>query len=138
MLNKSFVSLIVILLSSSVLLLSGCITSQTVKVSSHQQVSPNTQVSLYFSRNDRARIKGYYLYNYRNVHHKHGHKVRHVRKFKHHHALPRNLRYTRLPYDLERRLRPLPRNYIHIRIGDDIAIMNTRTRIIYDSIWFLE
>ncbi|WP_321325151.1 hypothetical protein [Thiomicrorhabdus sp.] len=134
MLKKS----IVVLLSSSVLLASGCVTSQSVRVSSHQQVSPNTHVSLYFSSNDRARIKGYYLYNYRDMYRKPGHRPRHVRSFKHHHALPRNVHYTRLPYELERRLSPLPRDYIRIRIGDDIAIMNVRTRIIYDSVWFLE
>ncbi|WP_040726837.1 hypothetical protein [Thiomicrorhabdus sp. Kp2] len=131
--------LTVILLSSSVLLASGCATSQSVKVSSHHQVSPSTHVSLYFSSSDRARIKGYYLYNYRDMRRMPPrHKKRHTRNFERHHALPRHLSYTRLPYELERHLPPLPRDYIRIRIGEDIAIMNTRTRVIYDVMWFLE
>jgi len=69
-----------------------------------------------------------------------GHIKRKGRKFQRHHALPRSLAYTSLPYALERRLPTLPRGYIRIRIriGDDIAIMNTRTRIIYDVMWFLD
>ncbi|MDX1353543.1 MAG: hypothetical protein R3254_11075 [Thiomicrorhabdus sp.] len=131
--------IMVILLSSSVLFSSGCTTSQSVKVSSHHKVSPTTKVSVYFSANDRARIKGYYLYHYRDMRHPPGiYKKHHSRNFKPHHALPKHIHYSRLPYNLERHLPALPRDYIRIRIGEDIAIMHTRTRVIYDVMWFLE
>jgi len=40
------------------------------------------------------------------------------------------LRY--LPYALDQRLSPMPPEYVRIIIGTDIAIMNTRTRVVVD------
>ena len=129
----------ILLLTASVIVSTGCVTRQAVQVSSHHHVSPTTKVSLYFSASDRARIKSYYTYHYRDMRRiPPGHRKRPARKFHRHHALPRHLSYTRLPHDLERHLPPLPRDYIRVRIGEEIAIMNTRTRVIYDVMWFLE
>ncbi|BCN92388.1 hypothetical protein THMIRHAM_01730 [Thiomicrorhabdus immobilis] len=134
-------TLSIILLGTAVLASTGCVTRQSVQVSSHHNVGPNTKVSLYFSTADRMRIKQYYTYNYRKPH-PHGmppgQQKRQYRHFHRHQALPHNISYSRLPYELERHLPPLPRDYVRIRIGEDIAIMNTRTRIIYDVMWFLE
>jgi len=127
------------LISGSILLTSGCMTSQSVRASSHTQISPNTQVNVAFSSNDRSYINRYYVQQYRNIKRiPPGHQKHLKRKFKRHHEVPRHVHYTRLPYDLERRLSPLPRDYIRIRIGDEIGIMNVRTRIIYDAMWFTD
>ena len=37
-----------------------------------------------------------------------------------------------LPYALDQRLSRLPSEYVRVIIGTDIAIMNTRTRVVVD------
>jgi len=37
-----------------------------------------------------------------------------------------------LPYDLDQRLSRLPPDYVRVVIGTDVAIMNTRTRVVVD------
>lgn len=37
-----------------------------------------------------------------------------------------------LPYDLDQRLSRLPPEYVRVVIGTDVAIMNTRTRVVVD------
>lgn len=48
--------------------------------------------------------------------------------------LPPGLRGRYLPYDLERELDYLPRNYVRIRVGEDIVLMDISTKIILDVI----
>lgn len=126
---------IVLFVSISTLLLSGCFAVQSVKVKTH---SPSVSTSLYFSDHDRSRIRGYYLYN--KPHKKHlppGHRKAYKKRFQLHRPLPPGLSYHRLPMDLERRLPPLPSGYVRVIVGSDIVIMNANTRIIYDAIWEL-
>ncbi len=112
--------------------------SSSVQVKTHHQISPNTSVSFYFSDSDRRVIRDYYLnyYGFKKI--PPGHYKRRGRPFHRHKPLPSNIYYRPLPRDLEYRLPPLPRDYIRVRIGDDIAIMNTRTRVIYDVMWFFD
>jgi hypothetical protein len=46
--------------------------------------------------------------------------------------LPRGLRGTPLPSDLERRLSPLPDVYVRVVIGGDIVLMHRDTRVVMD------
>ncbi|QCU89260.1 hypothetical protein [Thiomicrorhabdus sediminis] len=131
---KAFFS--VLLLASASMLLSGCPTYQSVHAESYQGPQSYHPV---FSRSDRAKIRGYYLYNYPHMRKiPPGLQKKHDYRFKLKHPLHRDIYYSHLPYEIDHRLPALPRNYIRIRIGDDIAIMNTQTRIIYDAMWIFE
>lgn len=48
--------------------------------------------------------------------------------------LPRGLQAKYLPYELENRMERLPRNYVRLRIGTDIVLMNIPTKIILDVV----
>lgn len=126
------------LLIISTLLLSGCYPYSSVQVKTQHQINPNTTLSLYFSDVDRARIRHYYVNHYGFKKVPPGHLKRKGRPFQRNKALPSFLRYQSIPYELDRQLRPLPQGYIRIRVGEDIAIMNTRTRVIYDVMWFFD
>ncbi len=49
-------------------------------------------------------------------------------------TLPPGLAGDLLPYDLERRLEPLPVGYVRIRVGMDIVLLEERTGIIIDVV----
>jgi len=46
--------------------------------------------------------------------------------------LPPGLRGDFLPSDLEAKLSPLPSGYIRVRVGQDIVLMDGRTRVVFD------
>ncbi len=46
--------------------------------------------------------------------------------------LPPGLQREPLPYDLERQLTPLPANYVRVRIGTDIVLLDQRTNVVID------
>jgi hypothetical protein len=47
--------------------------------------------------------------------------------------LPREIETEMLPYELERRLSPLPSgNYVRVKVGTDFAIMDKKTRVVLD------
>ena len=48
--------------------------------------------------------------------------------------LPPGLQGERLPDELEVRLSPVPKGYVRLRVGADVVLMNTRTRVIVDVI----
>jgi len=48
--------------------------------------------------------------------------------------LPPGLQGERLPDELEVKLSPLPEGHVRVRVGVDIVLMNTRTRVILDVI----
>ena len=93
---------------------------------------------LVFSDRDRMLIHDYYRGNYRGLPPglaKQG-KVPpgHAMKLYRNQPLPPGLEWRYLPDDLERRLSRLPDGYVHVIVGADVAIMNTRTRVIMDVI----
>ena len=49
--------------------------------------------------------------------------------------LPPGLERDPLPYRLESKLSRLPENYLRVRIGNDIVLMNGRTNVIVDIIY---
>lgn len=52
-------------------------------------------------------------------------------------TLPPGLSGQRLPYELERRLSPLPDGYLRLRIGGDVVLFNEKTRVIFDLVQIL-
>lgn len=46
--------------------------------------------------------------------------------------LPPGLQGDALPLDLERRLTPLPAGYVRIRVGQDVVLLDGRTRVVLD------
>lgn len=49
--------------------------------------------------------------------------------------LPPGLQGRYLPGDLERHLRRLPDNYVRLKVGHDIVLMDRNTRVIFDVIY---
>ena len=49
--------------------------------------------------------------------------------------LPPGLHGEPLPYDLERHLTRLPSPYVRVRIGQDIVLMDGKTRVMVDVIY---
>ena len=140
------------LIIGATLLSAGCVSRQVVYVGNTTPVhSVNTTVN--FSDLDRSRIKGYYLNNRSKMdHHRHKHKssdrrnkhhqpnryAKKKKRYKRHQKLPKRVVYSRLTPRLDRQLHRLPKDYIRVRIGNDVFIMNVRTRIIYDAIYGLD
>lgn len=56
----------------------------------------------------------------------------HAFKMRRNDGIPRDVMWENLPPDVERRLSRLPEGYARIVIGADVAIMNTRTRVVVD------
>ncbi len=48
--------------------------------------------------------------------------------------LPPGLQGERLPDELEVKLVALPEGYVRVRVGADVVLMNTRTRVIVDVV----
>jgi len=48
--------------------------------------------------------------------------------------LPPGLEGKRLPHDLEAQLSSLPEGYVRLRVGVDVVLMNTHTRLVVDVV----
>jgi hypothetical protein len=49
--------------------------------------------------------------------------------------LPPGLQGRSLPDDLEHRLRRLPENYIRLKVGADVILMDKNTRVVFDVVY---
>ena len=49
--------------------------------------------------------------------------------------LPPGLQGDSLPYELEKQLTKLPSVYMRVRIGQDIVLMDRKTRVVFDVIY---
>ena len=49
--------------------------------------------------------------------------------------LPPGLQGDPLPHDLERQLSRLPSSYVRVRIGQDIVLMDRKTRVVFDVVY---
>ncbi|HEX9593198.1 MAG TPA: hypothetical protein VGB12_07630 [bacterium] len=49
--------------------------------------------------------------------------------------LPPGLQGSELPGDLERRLSPLPENYMRLKVGTDVVLLDQRTQVVMDVIY---
>jgi hypothetical protein len=131
----------------------GCATTATTVTGGVVYKQKGTRVAVVFGDDDRALIHDYYAMTSRGLppgltmkksksshgHAKkksgrsHGHSVKHA-KLKKNNYLPPGLREGRLPADLEHRLSALPEGYVRVRVGADIVLMDSRTRIVIDLI----
>ena len=95
-------------------------------------------VRVVFSDSDRVVIRDYYRTDYRRlppglakqgkIPPGHGYKMRRQ------HGIPPDVSWAYLPPVVEGRLSRLPDGYVRIVIGADVAIMQTRTRLVVDLI----
>ena len=119
---------------------SGCVSAPGTSSSTtvvHR--SSNARVAVVFVDDDRSHIRGYYHHHHaqkkaKKV--KKGHKgtPRHVKKYKRKGHLPVDVHGHRLPRDLELRLVVLPDGYMRVRVGADVLLIDSRTRLIVDIV----
>lgn len=114
--------------------LSGCETAPRygeVRVSDRDY-----DVRVVFSDSDRRIIREYYREDYRQLPPGLAKKGKippgHAFKLKRHQTVPQDVKWGYLEPDIERRLSRLPDGFIRIMVGADVAILNTRTRVVVD------
>lgn len=132
-------SISIIFLSLLTINLVGCHTSPVRTSGSVEASHGNTDVKVVFSDHDRALIRQHYHQNkYKKVPPGLAKKGKltpgHQKRLQKHGRLPPGLEGRYLPYDLERRLDRLPDGYVRVKVGSDIVLMETATRIILDVI----
>jgi hypothetical protein len=95
-------------------------------------------VRVVFSDRDRAIIRDYYRRDYRGLPPGLAKKGKippgHAFKLQRQQAIPPGVTWEYLPVDVERRLSRLPDGYVRVVIGADVAILQTRTRVVLDVI----
>jgi len=96
----------------------------------------NTQVAVTFSSRDRALIEGYYGKNKKNLppglaKRKGGLPPGLAKRD----TLPPGLQRDPLPNELEVQLTALPSGYVRVRVGQDIVLLDGRTRVVFDVIY---
>jgi hypothetical protein len=91
-----------------------------------------------FSDHDRAVIREYYGDHYRSLPPGLAKKGKvppgHAYKLRRQEGIPPGVTWEYLPPEVERRLSRLPEGYAHIVIGSDVAILNSRTRVVLDVV----
>jgi len=112
--------------------LAGCLTTSSGRVSVNDG---NTRVGVSFSVGDRRLIHDYYRKKHKRVPpglaKKGGRLPPGLAKRD---RLPPGLRGRGLPESLLSRLSPIPSNYVRLKVGTDVVIMNRKTRVIFDVI----
>jgi hypothetical protein len=94
------------------------------------------EVRVAFTDRDRVVIRDYYRDYYRRLPPGLAKKGKvppgHAYKMRRNYGVPPDVAWAYLPPEVERRLSRLPDGYARIVIGADVAIMNTRTRVVVD------
>jgi len=130
---------ICVAISCVVMMAPGCLTTSGTTVSgSVVYRDDQTQIAVVFSNHDRGVIRDYYR---RHESHlppglaKKSELPPGLRKqVERNGHLPPGLEGERLPHDLERHLEELRDDYVRIRVGADIVLMNGKTRLIVDIV----
>ncbi len=95
-------------------------------------------VRVVFTDSDRRIIHDYYRVDYRALPPGLARKGKlppgHAKRFRTHQPLPPDVEWRHLPGNVERQLSRLPDGYVRIVVGASVAIMNVRTRILFDVI----
>ena len=117
----------------------GCQSYPTRTSGSIEVSDDNTHVKVIFTDHDRKLIHQYYNHGKRKKTPPGLAKKEHLppglrKQIKKHGKLPPGLEGRYLPHDLEQKLHRLPKGYVRIRVGTDIVLMETPTRIILDVI----
>lgn len=97
---------------------------------------PHFAVRVVFTDQDRHLINNYYAPRYRSLPPGLAKKDRlppgHAWRARPNQPIHEDAYWRYLPYELDQRLSRLPPEYVRIVIGTDVAIMNTRTRVVVD------
>jgi hypothetical protein len=97
---------------------------------------PHYSVKVVFTDHDRRLIGDYYAPRYQKLPPGQARKGRlppgHAWRAKPNQPIHEDAQWRYLPYALDQRLSRLPPEYVRIIIGTDVAIMNTRTRVVVD------
>ena len=101
--------------------------------------SSNAQVALVFVDDDRSDIQNYYHHHNamkkaKKVKKGRKESPKHIKKYKRREHLPVDVPGHRLPQDLELRLVVLPDGYMRVRVGADVLLIDSRTRLIVDIV----
>jgi hypothetical protein len=117
---------------------SGCLPMATTVSGDAVHRDEHTQIAVVFSDHDRGIIRDYYGRRRSGLPPGLAKKEqlppglqKQVQRNGH---LPPGLEGERLPSDLEKQLDTLPADYVRLRVGADIVLMNGRTRIVVDLI----
>ncbi len=98
----------------------------------------DVDVRVVFTDSDRRIIHDYYRVDYRGLPPGLAKKGKlppgHAKRFRAHQPLPPDVEWRHLPGNVERQLSRLPDGYVRIVVGASVAIMNVRTRILFDII----
>ena len=117
----------------------GCQSAPSRTSGSVEVASDDARVKIIFSNHDRELIHHYYSQGKRKQIPPGLAKKEQLppglqKQIKKHGKLPPGLEGRYLPHDLEQRLERLPKGYVRIRVGTDIILMETATRVILDVI----
>jgi hypothetical protein len=123
-------------LFGSAFLLNGCVVQHRTVV----QTPPHHHdyYDYRFSNDDNYRLYDYYHPRHSSKYKKGYKRVppgHYKRPYRLHEPLPPQVRYQRLPRDVEIRLPRIPDDLIRVRIGGDILLMHRKTRVIYDILF---
>jgi len=112
------------------LMLSGC---AAYTATSGQVVlkDDGKAVDVRFSDNDRAVIEGYY----KNSASRQKAKSSALAKLAKGNSLPSGIQGEPLPRELEQKLSLLPYSYVRVRVGQDVVLMDKKTRVIVDVVY---
>ncbi len=101
---------------------------------------PTYSQNRYHHQNNHYPVTAYYHQN-QYIKYAHPHDSRHYQtphqshpRLKRHHTLPKHLAYSRLPRQVESRLGHLPAHLMRVRLGDDIAVIHIKSRIVHEII----
>ena len=121
-------------------MMAGCATTPGIDSGSVTVENKDMKAVIVFGDQDREKIRSYYGEK------KKGKRMppglakkdelppglqRHIQK---HNELPPGLEGRRLPYDLDRTLTRLPKDFVRLKVGSDIVLMNEITRVVFDVI----
>ena len=102
------------------------------------RVQDRAEVRIVFTDRDRAILRDYYGRDYQHLPPGLAKKGKvppgHAFRLRRNERVPTSVAWQHLPREVERRLSPLPKGYVRIAVGADIAIMNVQTRVVVDLI----
>jgi hypothetical protein len=121
-------------------MLTGCAGEPTVSTGHVSVGTRHAHIDVMFTSSDRELIHGYYAKARGKplppgLAKKHHMPPGHQKQLHRHGRLPPGLEHYPLPHRLESQLSHLPQNYVRLRIGNDIVLMDGRTNVIVDIIY---
>lgn len=141
------VSIRILVLSTLLLVLTGC---QTMSVHTAGRIvihDDNLSVAVSFSDHERHLIHNHYRQIRQHKHKKNKHKGmppglakrKHLppglrKQLRRNGQLPPGLQGRGLPPELVRKLSPAPKGYVRLIVGGDLVLMNMQTRVVVDLV----